>query len=1283
MTRLTYPLFVDLRPEVLFNHKIPSRRAHARVSTSTKSVFILLYTRKVDIYELASKPKHSQLPPTTTIHDKLQTPGSSLLPEIPHISTQAEGSKEPNRSLERLPDSKPKKEVEVDLAPSVFYKVQHRIPPQSAGAVPSRQPTVSTLHTVTIDPAPQPNPDSRTYPPLPGWRSNVNGIPPSIPSNQERIHVSTASSIDVDSKIPPSKSSQSRSNGQESIGIAITRPSTTTGLRQNIAGKNLRHPNISFSRSDAQSSIGVSIPRPSTATAIKQSSSGPSSHQTSNATSDKLNPLVEEANSSMFPPPSIPRHDSIPVTNPQPVSERGSRFPAQPYNITPSAGPSLSKGLVTVLPQDMTGQQDVLGSRRQGHTGAADLNITSPPENFISQASPMPNPKLDTLRNATTPLTPLGAIAPSVRSTTPASNFTAPQIQIQRPPTSLSTRNNSVPPALPSAVIVPQIQIHPVSEKSSKFPAQPYNTTPSAGPSLIKGHATEDVTGQQDAPGSRRQGHTSTADLNITSPPENFTPQVSTMLNPKPDNLRNSTTPLTSLNAIVPSTRSTPLSSFTAPQIQIQRPPTSLSTRNNSVPPALPSAVIVPQIQIHHLIGNTSESAHTDLGADASIPRTPGTGADLDVPDINRLGTANVLHTQVDQPQDFLGSGNKFHRPVNLIPTSTSRMANADDMRPYVNEGTLPSQGEGVYIIHSLTKKISPLVQILDSRFNNLRVASSQEVTTQTVVNKQMNNDFAQGSPSLGFFNNTFSEVLQSRVVRRSDQEDRPGMKGDGKIVYTVLETDKDHSTINKKTSDSLVNGDAVRNVLPKEQPEVPSVERLVTQEASHIDNHKSRVAFSQILSERSSKSPSTPSQSRIQHPGLAEILSPFNRNDNDQPPSSSTAHHQPTNSSTVISKPGLSPKFQGSLDKQSPDDKLVSPKSSPSRQSPFDLRHKEEEPPHESSKRQLQQSTTTFFKSAYLGNLLSDPRGGDSLGPTPTNVPSSSSHPSNVLHPPHTTSNVPDGITRVTSFPEVPIGAGVPSQAEESSRKFRPSSILDSNKPLPNSIPHYRATTPLRDSTSTSRHQHSMSLPVHLVPSVDGPLRSAAHPPLHHHSVSQTKLGYTPPDSQRLASNTHAASDSEETILMTPSSLARSVMLKPTVSRQSVAPSVSSQTARKGTGLFTMFRSKTPARPPPQYEIWHPNTTSKTAEPNMTPSGTLTSSSEQEKKSAPVPVTSVPIAVERPSQKSKIFTPFRYLTTKRNRAVSLVSLEAQDGTAVSFFFWFGRKSEQGTKLVF
>lgn len=95
---------------------------------------------------MTSKPRHSQ-PPLTAVHDKLQATGSFLLPEIPYTPTQAEVSKEPNHSLERLHDSKLNKELEVDLAPSMFYKA-HRILPQSAGAVPGRHPTVSVPQTV-------------------------------------------------------------------------------------------------------------------------------------------------------------------------------------------------------------------------------------------------------------------------------------------------------------------------------------------------------------------------------------------------------------------------------------------------------------------------------------------------------------------------------------------------------------------------------------------------------------------------------------------------------------------------------------------------------------------------------------------------------------------------------------------------------------------------------------------------------------------------------------------------------------------------------------------------------------------------------------------------------------------------------------------------------------------------------------------------------------------------------------------------------------------------------
>jgi len=603
------------------------------------------------------------------------------------------------------------------------------------------------------------------------------------------------------------------------------------------------------------------------------------------------------------------------------------------------------------------------------------------------------------------------------------------------------------------------------------------------------------------------------------------------------------------------------------------------------------------------------------------------------------------------------------------------------------------------------------------SSVNQMRHSSAQN----PILNTQMNND----PPSLGFFNNTFSEVLQSPVVQGSGRGDHPAMKADSKkfhdpSVSAAFETDEDGGTnqvINVKTPESPVNKDTARIALPKEQTEVPSVERLTSRKDLHIDIHNIKAVSSQIPSEvnPSPKGPSSPSQPRIQHPGLAEILSPppFNKDHNDvngQPRSSSTTHHQRTTSSTVFSKSGSSPKFRGSPDKQRPDDKLMSPKPSPSRHSPSDLRQKEvEQHSHESPKYQQQQTPTPTSRSAHLQNLLSDPHGGDSLGLTPSKVPSSS-HPSIALQTYTTTSSVPDGITHPflepmphvynkksgpsgTSHPEVPISTSGPSQVEElASRKIRPPSIVDS-KPSSNSIPHYRATTPMRESTSTStRHQHFASLPVDLVPSAnvpsaDGPLRSATHPPLHHHPTnhSQIKPGYTrPPGSQTLAPNiTRPISDSEETILMTPSSLAHSVMLKPTISRESVTPSMSSQTARKGIGIFTRFRSKTPAQPPPRYEIWHPNTSS---DPNVVSSGTVPSSVTFPEQKAPapipVPVTSVPIAIERINKKSKVFTPFRYLTTKRNRAISLVSVEAQDGTAVSLFF-FGRNTDRDAELAF
>ena len=458
------------------------------------------------------------------------------------------------------------------------------------------------------------------------------------PSNQEKVHVTTASSVDVHPKIPPLKSNQSRSNGQESIGIAITRPSTTTGLRQDTSGKNLRHHNTSLSLSDAQNSIGISIPRPSTATVIKQSNSGLSARQILNATSHKLNPLLEEVHSSTFSGPSTPRQNYTSATNLQPatlpITEKGP-FSAQSYNMI--SGP-LSRGDAIVPPEDITVQLDVPGSQRHGHIdGATDLNVISSPENLPSQTSTMLNPKSEGLRNSTFPLV------------------------VSNP-----SLNNDL------------VQLHPAYRQDSR--------------------GTSDH-----VPSMAQKPHQAFKENGVVL-------QRAALTSTNKDNIGNIIIP-TSLNAQVSNSQPLTLpSSFTAPQIEIQRPPTSLSTRNSSVPSALPSAVIVPQIRIHHLIttttgtANKSESPHTDYHTLASTPLIPGTGADSETPDVNSISTVN-LHALPDRSQ-VLDSA-KFYRPLHPVPTSTRHTTDVNNARPSTSGGTVPSHAEGVNILRLI---ISPVL---------------------------------------------------------------------------------------------------------------------------------------------------------------------------------------------------------------------------------------------------------------------------------------------------------------------------------------------------------------------------------------------------------------------------------------------------------------------------------------------------------------------------------------------------------------------------------------------
>ncbi|KAG6854634.1 hypothetical protein C0991_004236 [Blastosporella zonata] len=129
----------------------------------------------------------------------------------------------------------------------------------------------------------------------------------------------------------------------------------------------------------------------------------------------------------------------------------------------------------------------------------------------------------------------------------------------------------------------------------------------------------------------------------------------------------------------------------------------------------------------------------------------------------------------------------------------------------------------------------------------------------------------------------------------------------------------------------------------------------------------------------------------------------------------------------------------------------------------------------------------------------------------------------------------------------------------------------------------------------------------------------------------------------------------SEDSILLrTPSSLAPTV-LKPTESRTSIPASFSSQTSSRRRGLFGMFRSK-PAQLPTQAD----------EPPDPTPerrSRKETRTSPQDNKGISLRTNPIPLVSGRKSP-NKVFTPFRYLSTKRNRRVSAASLEAQDGTA-------------------
>jgi len=154
----------------------------------------------------------------------------------------------------------------------------------------------------------------------------------------------------------------------------------------------------------------------------------------------------------------------------------------------------------------------------------------------------------------------------------------------------------------------------------------------------------------------------------------------------------------------------------------------------------------------------------------------------------------------------------------------------------------------------------------------------------------------------------------------------------------------------------------------------------------------------------------------------------------------------------------------------------------------------------------------------------------------------------------------------------------------------------------------------------------------------------------------------------------------SDESILMTPSSLAPSTLPKTNHSRAPSMPPITRQETKeskysykkKNGFLSNIFRSKTPT--PKSYEMWHPSTSDKqrnqsqsslqsTGKASALPSGssTMNSTASASQNRAPAPI-AVDLPAGRKEPDQKVFSAFKFLHTKRDRTMSHASVEAQDG---------------------
>lgn len=251
------------------------------------------------------------------------------------------------------------------------------------------------------------------------------------------------------------------------------------------------------------------------------------------------------------------------------------------------------------------------------------------------------------------------------------------------------------------------------------------------------------------------------------------------------------------------------------------------------------------------------------------------------------------------------------------------------------------------------------------------------------------------------------------------------------------------------------------------------------------------------------------------------------------------------------------------------------------------------------------------------------------------------------------------------------------PSAAIRASATHPPSTSIDRPQPARRyDVTSQRPSSRNRGTASVQLPNHT---PLDLIPprSITVPSPSQPPPTRHDQPIPQSSIPVQTHahDSTTIPSHPPQISEtrppSEVSILKTPSSLAPS-MLKPTVSRTSIPASTVSQESRKR-GLFSMFKSK-PQPPSQAYEVWHPPSATQKIDRKLNRSkaeSPKNSATEADPRIAtplkardPVPAP-IPIASGRKSPNSKVFTPFRYLTSRRNRTMSAASVEAQDGTAV------------------